>query len=67
MSKATKHYSSSNCADRVSMVFSWILFCTVKGLCSSEACTILYKTLHITKFSGALFSQWTLLFYLQYK
>lgn len=28
LSMEIKHYSSSNGADRVSMVFSWVLFCT---------------------------------------
>lgn len=54
----TKGYSICNDAGRVSVVFSWVLFCTSlhKGYVLQKL-VLPYIKLYITKFSCALFLQ----------
>lgn len=69
LSMETKHYNSSNCADRVSMVFSWVLFCTSlhKGYVLQKL-VLSYTKLYVSQNSVVhCFHSEYCFFYLQYK
>lgn len=69
LSMEIKHYSSSNGADRVSMVFSWVLFCTSlhKG-CVLQKIVLLHTKLYTSQNSVVhYFHSEHCFFNLQYK